>query len=328
MSVLDLLSAKKAALIVVDLQNAFCHPKGTLGKSGLDMDRLGAIIPKLRPVIERCQAAGIPVLWTLQEHYEPDDRRSRKRLPTHTSKRKGVSALSGTWDAEIVDELKDLVTNPSYVIRKHRFGGFYETRMDIVLKQLGVDAVFITGATSNACVETTIREAYLHDYDVVALTDLISGVNAEWEETARQVWQQYFGVTTDSKDFMDWIDREQEPAAISLHHLLLKVSNLDTSIRFYVNFLGFSERPDAKPLPDGRRFVAMTQGLGLTEGGPGDLGQVDHMAFEVRNVVALNEKLKKLGVEFEREIGPGPYGQAIYVKDPDGNILELFEKLN
>jgi catechol 2,3-dioxygenase-like lactoylglutathione lyase family enzyme len=52
---------------------------------------------------------------------------------------------------------------------------------------------------------------------------------------------------------------------------------------------------------------------------------MDHLAFEVRNVEALNARLKQAGVRFVRELGDGPYGRAIYVADPDGNTLELFE---
>lgn len=327
MSVLNNLNAKRSALVVIDLQNAFCHPKGTLGQSGLDVERLGSIVSPLRGVIERCHAVGMPVLWTLQEHFATDNRRARKRLPSHTSKRKQVSALAGTWDAEIVDDLKDLVINPSFVIRKHRFGGFYETRMDIVLEQLGVDCIFVTGSTTNACVETTIREGYLRDYDVVGLTDLISGVNERWELTAQEVWRQYFGVTADSVEFLAWLDREQEPKALGIHHMLLMASDMERSVDFYTRLLGFTPRKDAKPLADGRPFVSLEQGLGITAGGPGDMRQVDHIAFEVRNVEALNEKLIAANVTYERHLGPGPYGKAIYVRDPDGNILELFERV-
>ena len=323
---LDLLAIEKSALLVIDLQNAFCHKDGTLGQSGLDTDRLGAVIEPLRPIIERCHDAGMPVLWTVQEHFEEDRRRSRKRLPSHTSKRKGVSALSGTWDAEIVDELKDLVRDPAHVIRKHRFGGFYETRLEVVLEQLGVEALFVTGLTANACVETTIREAYLRDYDVVAIEDCISGVNPEWEESAKEVWRQYLGVTCDSGDFIGWMERQRQPRPVYLHHLLLMVSDLERSMDFYLETLGFTRRVDAKPLPDGRPFIATMEGLGLTAGGPGDLKQVDHLAFEVRNVDALYRKLKKKGARFTRgSPGPGPYGKAVYVLDPDGNELELFE---
>jgi len=323
---LDLLDMEKSALLVIDLQNAFCHKDGTLGRSGLDTDRLGAVIKPLRHVIKRCHDAGMPVLWTVQEHFEEDRRRGRKRLPSHTSKRKGVSALAGTWDAEIVDELKDLVREPARVIRKHRFGAFYETRLEVVLEQLGVEALFIAGLTANACVETTIREAYLRDYDVVAIEDCISGVNPEWEESAKKVWRQYLGIICSSGDFNHWLERQQRPRPVYLHHLLLMVSDLERAMEFYLDTLGFTRRADAKPLPDGRPFIATMEGLGLTAGGPGDLKQVDHLAFEVRNVDALYRKLKKQGARFTRGApGPGPYGKAVYVLDPDGNELELFE---
>ncbi len=322
---LDAIDLKKAALIVVDLQNGFCHKDGTLGQSGLDTDRLQSVIPPLRKVIERCKEVGVPVLWTLQEHFERDARRARKKLEPHTAKRKGIVALAGSWDAAIVDDLADLADEPSFIVRKHRFGGFYETRMNMLLDMLGVEAVFVTGLTANACVETTIREAYLRDFDVVGLEDCIAGVRPEWEATAGEVWRQYFAITASSKDFMDWVDRQLQPKAVRVHHLLLMVSDIGRSKAFYTDLLGFDVRPDAKPLPDGRPFIAFRQGLGITEGGPGDSRQMDHLAFEVRNVVALNDKLKTAGVEFERELGDGPYGKAIYVKDPDGNVLELFE---
>ncbi len=326
MDLLNHLDIRKSALVIIDLQNAFCHKEGTLGKSGLDTDRLSSVVEPLRKVITRCHEVDIPVLWTVQEHFERDKRRARKKLPSHTSKRKQVSALAGSWDAEIIDELKDLVGDPTMIIRKHRFGGFYETRLDIVLEQLGVDHLFVAGLTTNACVETTIREAYLRDYDVIGINECISGVNEDWEESAKKVWRQYFGITCTTKDLMSWISKALEPKPRYLHHLLLMVSDLNKSKDFYLNTLGFTERMNAKPLPDGRPFIATMEGLGITAGGPGDLKQVDHLAFEVCNLTALYEKLSNMDIVFTRGgIGPGPYGQAIYILDPDGNEIELFE---
>lgn len=322
---LDVLDIRKTALVVVDMQNAFCHKEGTLGISGVNTDHLNSVVTPLRALVRRCQAVNIPVLWTLQEHFPVDHRRERKRLPSHTAKRKRVAALVGTWDAEIIDELKEFANNPTFIIRKHRFGAFHETRMHVVLEMLGVDALFVAGLTTNACVETTIREAYLRDYDVVGVTDCIAGVNPQWEAPALEVWHQYFAETCSSADLDAWIDRQRSPRTIAMHHLLLKTRDLERSKRFYFDLLGFSERPNAKPLADGRPFVSTQQGLGITLGGSGDQGQVEHFAFVVRNVEALSRRLKEAGVVFDRELGAGPYGQAIYVRDPDGNVLELFE---
>jgi ureidoacrylate peracid hydrolase len=324
---LDLLDLRRSALIVVDLQNAFCHADGTLGRSGVDTVRLSAVLGPLKLLVERCRHAGMPVLWTVQEHFDIDWHRARKRLPAHTTKRKGISALAGTWDAAIVDDLAEFVDNPTFVIRKHRFGGFHETRLEMLLRILGVEALFITGLTTNACVETTIREAYLRDYDVVGVEDCIAGVNPAWESVAREVWEQYFAITCQSRDVLAWIDRQLEPRTVRIHHLLLKVRDLQVSQRFYIDLLGFTVRPDAKPLPDGRPFISTIQGLGITEGGSKEARpQLDHLAFEVQQVQALNARLKHAGVAFERELGPGPYGLSIYVTDPDGNTVELFER--
>ncbi|HEY1723894.1 MAG TPA: isochorismatase family protein [Steroidobacteraceae bacterium] len=322
---LELLDLRKTALLVVDMQNAFCHKEGTLGISGVDTDHLSSVVTPLRNLIRRCQAVNMPVLWTVQEHFPIDHRRGRKRLPTHTSRRKRTSALVGTWDAELIDELKEFSNNPTFVIRKHRYGAFHETRLHIVLEMLGVDALLVAGLTTNACVETTIREAYLRDYDVVGVTDCIAGVNPLWESAAVEVWHQYFAETCSSAEVNAWIDKELAPGTLAVHHLLLKARDFERSKRFYLDLLGFSERRDAKPLPDGRPLISTRQGLGITLGGSGDQGQVDHFAFVVRNVEALGRRLKEAEVVFERELGPGPYGLAIYVRDPDGNILELFE---
>jgi len=264
---LDALDLGKSALLVIDMQNAFIHDQGTLGVSGVDTRRLSAIVPPLTTLIKRCQDAGMPVIWTMQEHYAVDALRKKKKLAGHTSRRKQVSALAGSWDARIVDELQELAAfDPSLVIRKHRFGAFYQTTLEQVLRMLGTEHLFVAGTTANACVETSIREAYLRDYDVVAVDDCISGVNDEWEQTARKVWQQYFCELHDSGAVLRWIEAQQAPRVQGYAHLLLQVGDLEASRKFYVDLLGFTVR-QAKPLADGRPFVPFNEGIALTTGG-------------------------------------------------------------
>ena len=113
--------------------------------------------------------------------------------------------------------------------------------------------------------------------------------------------------------------------ATELAHMLLKVSDIDRSERFYVDLLGFKVRP-AKPLADGRPFVPFTQGIALTVGGPKDSPQIDHIAFKAKDVAAVAARLRAARVKFDRDLHDGIYGLTIYVYDPDGNMIELFEE--
>ena len=108
-------------------------------------------------------------------------------------------------------------------------------------------------------------------------------------------------------------------------HMLLKVADIDRSRRFYTDLLGFTPR-NAKPLADGRPFVPFMQGLALTSGGVERSPQIDHIAFKAKDVPAIAARLKQANVKFDRDLHDGLYGLTIYVYDPDGNMIELFDE--
>ena len=107
-------------------------------------------------------------------------------------------------------------------------------------------------------------------------------------------------------------------------HVLLLVEDIDRSTDFYVNGVGFTTR-SAKPLADGRAFVPFHHGLALTSGRKKGHIQVDHIAFEVDDVHTLRDRLKTRGTHFQEDLHDGPYGLTIYVSDPDGNRIELYQ---
>jgi ureidoacrylate peracid hydrolase len=323
---LEALSPATTALLVVDMQNAFCHPEGTLGISGVDVGPAQATIEPVRRLVETARAARVPVVWTQQEHFPVDASRARKRLASHTSKRKRVAALSGTWDMDFVDEIKPLADDPSFVIRKHRFGSFYETRLEQVLRMLGTEALLVCGTTANACVETTLREAYLRDYDVVAITDAVAAVRPEWEPTAHAVWAQYLGELATTAEVVAWLERARGPRALALGHLLIQVADLERSERFYIDFLGLTVRK-RETFRDGRPLVLTNEGVGLTNGRPeGGDGPVEHVALSAQGVRELAERAPGAGVPIVRGPEPSAYGISLYLADPDGNQIEVFER--
>ncbi len=322
--ILDQLDLARTALLVIDMQNAFCHPEGTLGISGVNVAPAQEVVPRIGRLIEMARDAGLPVIWTVQQHLARDAARAQKRLPAHTQKRKQVSALAGTWDAEIVAELIDLADDPTLVVTKHRFGAFYQTRLEQLLRMLGTEALIVTGVTANACVETTLREAYLRDYDVVAVPDCIAAVRPEWYAPAQEVWSQYFGVLATSDEVGEWLGRAAAPRALALHHILLQVSDIEEAERFYCGLLGLTVK-GREPFRDGRPFFNTHQGLGIVSGRQGG-GQIDHLALAVKGVPELASRVEQAGYQVVRPPGPGPYGLTAYVADPDGNEVELVEE--
>ncbi len=116
----------------------------------------------------------------------------------------------------------------------------------------------------------------------------------------------------------------QSPRTLGYGHILIMVQDMEVSKQFYVTQLGFVVRP-AKPLADGRSFTAFHQGIAIVEGRAPDHRQIDHIAFEVDDVRALRDRLKAEGVSFFNDLHDGPYGLTIYVADPDGLKVELYQ---
>jgi catechol 2,3-dioxygenase-like lactoylglutathione lyase family enzyme len=119
------------------------------------------------------------------------------------------------------------------------------------------------------------------------------------------------------------VSEDGAPAA-GIHHLLLQTIDLQAAEDFYLRFLGFTVRK-REAFHDGRPLTVTNQGLGLTSGAPGGTGAVEHIAFRTTDVLGIAERARVQGITVLKEPGPGPYGLTVYLADPDGNRIELFE---
>lgn len=182
---------KETALIVIDMQNGMCHPEGTLGQSGIDTTRLMGIVPRVAHLVGACRRAGIPDLWTRHYNLAEDRARDARRITPHTKKRKRIACEPGTWDSEFLDTLAPLAEGAHAVIVKYRWSAFYATNLDTLLSALGTRLVVICGTTTNACIDSSVRDAYMRNYDVLVVEDCVAGVRADWEKTALEVLNHY-----------------------------------------------------------------------------------------------------------------------------------------
>ena len=174
----------KTAVIVVDMQNDFGSVGGMFDRAGIDVSGIRRAVDPTARVLAAARRMGIKIVY-LKMGYRPDlsdlgapDAKNRMVHLQRLGVGEMIEAPDGkeyrvlirdTWGTDIVTELKPQAED--IVMYKHRFSGFYQTDLDLVLKKAGIKHLVVTGCTTSVCVESTIRDAFFRDYLCVLLTD-------------------------------------------------------------------------------------------------------------------------------------------------------------
>ena len=195
------------ALLVIDMQNGFAAPDGTLGKAGFDISMTRGMVPNIQRLVDAAHAAGMPVFWSRQVHYPDDKTRTQRLIPGHLARGAGRSMLCarGTWDAEIIDELQPYVQPGDEVFEKHRASCFYSSNFEARLRIHGVRMLIVSGTTASFCVDSTIREAYARDLDVIVPGDAISDTEIEATRAVLRSTERFHGFVTTTDDLVQAI---------------------------------------------------------------------------------------------------------------------------
>ncbi|MBI3091482.1 MAG: cysteine hydrolase [Candidatus Tectomicrobia bacterium] len=164
------------ALLVIDMQNAYCHPQGGMAKGGKNINLMRQSIQPIVELIQLCRRQGIPILLSQQEHWGNADLTRRKHaIPSHLDRQKISIAERGTWDFELLDEIKAVLQPEDNVFVKHRMSCFFDTNLATRLRMLDVTQLIIGGVATNVCVESTIRDAYFRDFDIIVVPECVGG---------------------------------------------------------------------------------------------------------------------------------------------------------
>ncbi|HVT30864.1 MAG TPA: isochorismatase family protein [Lacipirellulaceae bacterium] len=165
----DRLDPKHTALVLIDLQNDFCHVDGVMGQAGEDLKEMRQAVAGATKLLAWARQEGLQVIHVRAEYSERDA--SDVSLFASRNASGTACCRPDTWGANFVDEVKPEAHE--WVVTKHRFSAFVDTRLDLLLRSNAIRSIVVGGVATQCCVESTVRDASLRDYYVTVVKDVV-----------------------------------------------------------------------------------------------------------------------------------------------------------
>jgi ureidoacrylate peracid hydrolase len=202
-SLAELVDPKVAALVVIDVQNDFCHDEGHFARHGKDLKSIQAIVPGVVRFVSRAQALGVRTFFVRQTTLPNgrSDSPSWLRFKCRDGKSPDYT-LRGSWGWRLVDGLT--VGSNDWEIEKFRPDVFVGTSIDKLLRANGIESVVMLGTTTEGCVESSVRGASYHDYYVVVVRDLVASPNRVLHDGAMRLIEARYPLATASEILAVW----------------------------------------------------------------------------------------------------------------------------
>ena len=191
----ELVEPNTTALIVIDMQNDFCEQAGAFGRAGNDASPMPPVAEKLRSLVAAARAREVFTVF-VRATYDPE---VTSRVLAQNRRRRGLVnslCLEGTWGADWYGGVVPAGTPNEVVLTKHRFDAFRGTPLDLYLRSNGIRTVVITGVATSGCVESTVRAAFFHEYEVVVPEDGVAEVGQIYHAQSVAIMKRAFMTAT------------------------------------------------------------------------------------------------------------------------------------
>ncbi len=220
------LDLSETALLLVDVYHAAENPQSAELVNPIWDDKFGKIIEhSVVPLISTVRDIGLPVIYVSNSSPRIEitksafGRRLRESLgfdPTIDFRETDVNPLEFDNGEPIQLLIPSQITpdQDDYFIRKHTYCGFFETRLDSLLRNLGIRNIIVAGFAANVCVMFTMAGAVFRGYNTILVRDgtLATEIPAEVSEfgnTQRTItWiESFLGPSTTSQDFIQAVEK-------------------------------------------------------------------------------------------------------------------------
>lgn len=171
------------AVVLIEYQNEFASPGGVLHGAVAGVMTETNMLTRTGHVVDVARRKGVTIMHapiTFAEGYGELTRHPYGILKGVVD---GRAFVKGTWGAAIVDALSpragDIV-----IEGKRGLDTFASTNLDFILRSKGIKTVVLGGFLTNCCVESTMRTAYEHGFEVITLTDCMAATSSEAHHNA------------------------------------------------------------------------------------------------------------------------------------------------
>ncbi|MDF9839753.1 MULTISPECIES: isochorismatase family cysteine hydrolase [unclassified Paenibacillus] len=200
------LSLESTALIIVDVQNDFCHEDGACARMGRDVKGAQAIVPSIQLLIGECRERGVPVIF-IQMTQEPHTLSEAWNMRPRPAGTEGIAVTQrNSWGADFYK----LTPKPDdIIVEKHRYSAFIGTQLDLILRTMNIKSLLVTGVATNVCVESTARDGFMLDYHVTVVKDACAGYSPELHEATFGNVTAHFGRVLETGEILSYWKEHQ-----------------------------------------------------------------------------------------------------------------------
>lgn len=165
----------KYSILVIDMLKDFVY-------GSLKCERAQHIVGNIKEIVESARSLGIPIVYVNDSHLRAVD---------HEFRLWGEHAVKNSEGASVIDELKP--TEKDFIIEKRRYSGFFETGLDLLLRELHVDTLVLTGIHTHVCVLHTAADAFFRGYNVVVIKDAVQAFTEEDHNWGLKYMEKIYG---------------------------------------------------------------------------------------------------------------------------------------
>lgn len=203
----ELIEPRSTALLLVDLQNDFVSDGGVVARRGEGHEaKLRGVVANTAEVLQAARQRGVSVIYLrygrTSDHRYESPATLRWTLMKRGYAAEAVSAVEGTWGAEVVASLTP--RDEEKVMDKRRASGFFGTALEEELRARDVRTVVLCGVSTHGCVEATARDAELRDFYVVVLEDCVGAYSDALHHAALTVMRSRYEVVTSRAVIETW----------------------------------------------------------------------------------------------------------------------------